>query len=131
MSRRNLDDLGQFTGSTRFFRHAFNRAVVYTEGVQYMAEHGGAYWLIDAIASHIGTRQFHDACSQDLRISLLHFWRLAVAADRSADLTAVADSGEVPFISQKIDYTDFPLEQLDIWAGDNGDGFTLMLPSEY
>jgi len=131
MRPRNLDDLGQFTGSTRFFRHAFNRAVIYTEGVQYVAENGGAYWLIDAIASHIGGPVFQAAAARDQRIPLLHFWKLAVLPNRSAELTAIADSGEPAFIQQTIPYTDFPLERIEIWAGHNGEGFTLMLPSEY
>lgn len=127
----NPEDLSQFTGSEQFYRHAFNRAVIYTEGVQYVAENGGAYWLIDAIASHIGSDPFRRAAAQDERISLLHFWKLAVSSDHSANLTAVADSGEKPFLEQKIQYTDFPLEKIEIWAGNNGEGFTLMLPSEY
>lgn len=131
MSPRNLDALNQFTGSTQFYRNAFNRAVLYTEGVQYLAENGEAYWLIDAIAIHIGSREFQLAAAQDERISLIHFWKLAVSPDRSANLTALADSGETPFIVQKIPFTDFPLEQIDIWAGNNGEGFTLMLPGEY
>jgi hypothetical protein len=30
-----------------------------------------------------------------------------------------------------IPYTDFPLESVEVWAQNNGQGFTLMLPSEY
>lgn len=127
----NPEDLRQFTGSEQFYRHAFNRAVIYTEGVQYVAENGGAYWLIDTIASHIGSGSFQRAADQDERISLIHFWKLAVAPDHSANLTALADSNEKPFLEQKIAYTDFPLEEIKIWAGNNGEGFTLMLPSEY
>ncbi len=50
MSPLNPEDLSQFTGSTEFYRHAFNRAVIYTEGVQYLADNAGAHWLVDAIA---------------------------------------------------------------------------------
>jgi hypothetical protein len=35
--------LRQFTGTTRWFRHPLNRNVLYTEGVQYVAEHGGRH----------------------------------------------------------------------------------------
>jgi len=125
------DDLAQFTGSEQFFRHWFNRAVIYTEGVQYVAENGGAYWLIDAIASHIGSRTFNQAAARDERIQLIHFWKLAVNPHHSADLTATPDSGEPPFLRQQIPYTDFPLQEMDVWAQHNGEGFTLMLPSEY
>lgn len=40
-------DLAQFTGSERWFRHAIDRKVLYTEGAQHVAEAGGAYWLLD------------------------------------------------------------------------------------
>ena len=49
MSRPSLDPtmLAQFTGSERFYRHALVRDVIYTEGVRYVADTVGAYWLID------------------------------------------------------------------------------------
>jgi hypothetical protein len=40
------DDLGQFTGSEHWYRHGLIRSVSYTDGAQYAAEHGGAYWLL-------------------------------------------------------------------------------------
>ena len=43
-------DLSQFTGSENWYRHSLNRDILYTEGAQYVAEAGGAYWLLDEIA---------------------------------------------------------------------------------
>lgn len=126
-------ELHQFTGSQQFYRHHFNRAVIYTEGVQYVAEKGKAYWLVDAIASHVGSRQFNLAAKQDDRISLIHFWKLAVDQDeKSAVLTARADQGVKPFVTQNIPSTDFPLDEVDFYCQQNElGGYTLMLPSEY
>jgi len=101
-------ELAQFTGSAQWFRHSFNRAVIYTEGIQYLAENGGAYWLIDAIASHLASDEFRKAARKDDRISLMHFWKLAVKPDHSALLTAIPDTGEPEFIQQAIPFTDFP-----------------------
>ena len=42
--------LRQFTGTEKWYRHPFVRTVLYTDGVKYVAEQGGAYWLIDDIA---------------------------------------------------------------------------------
>ena len=42
-----------------------------------------------------------------------------------------AGSGGPPFITQKIEYTDFPLDEIDIWAGFDGTRWTLYLPSEH
>jgi len=123
--------LRQFTGSTQWFRHSFNRAVIYTEGILFLMKEGKAYWLVDAIASHIGSKEFNKAASQDDRIGLMHFWKLAVRPDQTATLKAVADSGEQPFIEQQIPFTDFPLEEIDIWAKNDAGRWTLLLPSEY
>jgi hypothetical protein len=123
--------LAQFTGSTQWFRHAFNRAVVYTEGIQYLMDEAQAYWLVNAVAAHLCSNEFQKAAALDQRIALMHFWKLAVHPDRTASLTAVADTGEQPFIQQAIPFTDFPLDDIDIWAQHNGHFFTLMLPSEY
>jgi hypothetical protein len=43
-------DLCQFTGTETWYRHSMYRNVLYTAGVQYLAEKAGAYWLIDIIA---------------------------------------------------------------------------------
>ena len=127
----NTEDLQVFTGSLMRFRHWPNRTVLYTPGVQYVAEKGEAFWLIDAIASHIGSPEFRTAAQKDDRIWHLHFWKLVVAEDRTATLKAVADSGELPFIEQAIPYTDFPLDSFDIWAGNDSRHWHLYLPSEH
>ena len=41
---------GQFTGSENWYRHGLIRNVLYTEGAKFVAEGGGAYWLLDEIA---------------------------------------------------------------------------------
>lgn len=125
------EDLAQFTGSTTWYQHPLNRKVIYTEGVQFLAERGGAYWLVDAIASYIDRPQFRRAAAHDPRIAQMHFWNLTVSPDCSATITAIADNGEPPFIEQEIGFMYFPLSQIDIWAQHNGEGYTLMLPSEY
>lgn len=38
-------------GSTQMYRHSLSR-VIYTSGVQFVAETLGAHWLVDAIISH-------------------------------------------------------------------------------
>ena len=115
-------DLTQFCGSSEFFQH-WTKRLIYTEGVRYMAEHGGAYWLINAVAS----------CQPDKRITsrpdLVDFqpWELAVAEDKTATLTMRGDLDQPAVITQEIPFTDFPLEQIKFYVC-NG---TLMLPSEY
>ncbi len=124
-------DLKQFTGDLDRYQHSLNRRVIYMPGVQFLAERGGAYWLIDAIASYFGDPLMKKAIARDDCLSTLQFWNLKVNDDRSAVLTMRADSGEKPAITQQIPNTDFPLDQIEVWAGFDGERWTLYLPSEH
>lgn len=126
-----LDDLCQFTGDLLRYTTPLNRRVIYTPGVRYVAEAGQAYWLIDAIASYFGSQSMNSAMQRDSRLKSLQFWRLKVTEHGTAVLTAEADVGEERFIRQEIPYTDFPLAEIEIWAGFDGSLWTLYLPSEY
>ena len=125
------DELRQFTGDLERYRHPLNRRVIYTPGIRQLAERGGAHWLIDAIASYIGTPVMSRAIAEDERLGSLQFWRLEVREDRSAELVCRADSGVKPAIVQAIEYTDFLLKYIDVWAGFDGEHWTLYLPSEH
>lgn len=129
--RLTHDDLRQFTGDLDRYRHPRNRRVIFTPGVKFLAEKGGAYWLIDAIASYFGTPHMRRSIAADPRLEGLQFWRLEISEDHSAVLTCCADSGVKPTIRQEISFTDFPLEYVDIWAGFDGVHWTLYLPSEH
>lgn len=124
-------DLSQFTGDLERFRHQLVRSVIYTPGVRFLAERGGAYWLIDEIALAIASDKLRKAGQSDPRVLDLHFWRLEVHNDCSATLTARADSDVAPFVTRRIPWTDFPLDHVDVWAGFDGQHWTLYLPSEH
>ena len=126
----DLSDLKKFTGDSERYCHPLNRRVIYTPGVQYVANQASAYWLIDAIASYFGSPVMSQAMRRDTRLQYMQFWKLQVTGS-SALLTAEADAGETPFITQQIPYTDFPLPQIEIWAGFDGTYWTLYLPSEH
>lgn len=112
-------DRGQFTGSESFYRHPLNRKVVYTEGVQYVAEKGGAYWLIDEIA----LIQPYD---KKVAAEKFQVWTLKVRADRTATL-ACEDGNDNVVFTKELQYTDFPLDEVRLYFTDN----TILLPSEY
>src|SRR5258708_12352452 len=80
-AKLTLSDLNQFTGSENWYRHGLNRNVTYTDGAQYLAEKGGAYWLLDAIA----ICQLHEK-----RVTAEEFqiWKLPVREDRTAPLVS-------------------------------------------
>ena len=118
--------LRHFTGSESFYRHAINRRVLYTEGVQYVAEQGGAYWLLDEIAL---------AVNHQLRLAGEGFqvWKLTVSPDHTGTLVCT-DGNHQKLLTKPLDFTDFPLPEIELWAVENELGprhFTVMLPSEY
>jgi len=111
-------NLSQFTGSEQWYRHSIVRKVLYTDGAQYVAESGGAYWLIDEIAfgqseSKIATAEFQ-------------VWWLKVNADQTAILSCEDGNGRTVF-NKHIEYADFPFDKISFYFTDN----VIMLPSEY
>jgi hypothetical protein len=124
-------DLAQFTGAENWYLHPLARNILYTEGIKYLADNARAYWLIDAIVSWVKSPEFKKHCEIDPRVSDMHFWKLTRNEDNSAVLTAVPDSDEPAFIRQDIEFTDFPLDSISIWAASDGATWTLYLPSEH
>lgn len=123
-------DLRAFCGGLARYRSPLNRTVIYTPGIQFLIEKAHAYWLLDAIISYFGSEQMQRAMIKDYRVKSMQFWRLDVT-DEAGVLTARADDGVTPFVRQEIVFTDFPLEYVDIWAGYDGEYWTLYLPSEH
>jgi uncharacterized protein DUF6876 len=107
--------LRRFTGTQRWFRSS--TGLLYTDGIQYLAEHAGAYWLIDVVGSwqpKLVDRRFQ-------------VWRLSVNLDRTAVVTMVEDDGSPELVRQELEYTDFPLDDFSCYCIDG----ILLLQSEY
>ena len=118
-------DLRNFTGTEHYYRDPLTR-LIYTDGVKYVAEKAGAYWLITAIGSHQIDPKLRRGRLRDLQ-----FWKLEVKDDKSAVLTCRADSDVPPAITQEIPYSDFPLKSIEIWVGRDEQGMICYLPSEH
>ena len=94
------------------------RNVLFTDGTKYLADQGGAYWLLDEIAlAQRGNRVVAEA---------FQVWKLAVNPDHTAVLTCDDGNGNVVF-TKRIEFTDFPLPEVTLYFTDN----TILLPSEY
>jgi hypothetical protein len=115
----SADDLAQFTGTEQWYRHAINRNVLYTEGAQYVAEQGEAYWLLDEIA----LIQPYD---KNVAAEEFQVWKLTVRPEKTAALTCDDGNGNIVF-SKEIPFTDFPLETITLYFANN----VIHLPSEY
>lgn len=113
-------NLAQFSGTTRYYQHWLRR-LVFTDGVHYVAETGGAYWLIDAIAS------YQPKLLKDPILQQFQHWILKVDLDnQKAQLICEKDSDDV-VLTQDIEFTDFPLDEIRFYLVTG----VLMLPSEY
>jgi len=111
--------LAQCYGSAEFYRHW--SGLIYTEGIQTMAEACRAYWLIDLIASHQGPIIRHPGLAD------FQLWEITARPDHTATVTCRADSDRPAVVQQELEYTDFPLDTLTIYV----EGVTILLPSEH
>lgn len=117
-------DLSQFTGTANWFRYRLLPGFLYTDGVQYVAETAGAYWLIDAIFSH--------QIDAKARKEEFQVWTLKRAPEGTSATLTMTDGGKSgrkpkPIIVQEIEYTDFPEPEITMWL----EGKVLLLPSEH
>jgi hypothetical protein len=116
MASKTLENLEQFTGTEHWYRHRINRAVLYTDGVKYVAEQAGAYWLIDEIA----LAQRDDA---NIKAEPFQVWKLSVTDSRA---TLVCEDGnDKPVFRKDIRFTDFPEPGVTLYYTDH----VLLLPS--
>ena len=112
-------DLREFTGSDNWYRHPLNRTVLFTDGAKHVADAGGAYWLLDEIA--LAQRYQQKVAAEEFQS-----WTLTVdLTNQTATLTCDDGNGNAVF-TKAIEYTDFPLESMNLWFENN----TIYLPSE-
>jgi len=119
--------------------------VVATDGVKYLCETAGAFWLMDIIGSYqpkirrmaFVHRNHPEKLAKWAPLRDMQLWQLAIdyagSDHRGAIVTCRADSGAEPAIIQRIEYTDFPLEEgVKILVAPGGPQGCLvaMLPSE-
>ena len=119
MSNDLKTHLQHFTGTENWYRHPLFGGFSYTDGIRYLAEQAGAYWLIDQIFGF----QYDNK-----RVKALPFqvWDLIVNEDRSAWLICT-DGNDGRILHEKISFTDFPLPEIRLFLTDR----VLLLPSEY
>jgi hypothetical protein len=126
---KHLDplELANFTGTEHWYRHGLTRTVAFTDGVKYVADQVGAYWLVDIIA--IAQRLTGAVATEKFQL-----WQLAVHDDHSATVTCEDGDGREVY-RQDIAWTDFPAEGIKFYCCQDGtsDDITrvILLPSEY
>ena len=115
-----LNTIPQFYGTEAYYRWSpiFGNFLL-TDGAKYIAEACDAYWLVDLFASHL-------PAYKDEGFAVLY---LKVKDGKA--VAQIEDGNGKVLKKQKIEYTDFPLDQIVLYCCPHGDQFVIMLPSEY
>jgi len=108
-------ELENFTGTENYFRNF--TGLKYTDGIQYLAEKAGAYWLIDLVGSY----------QHLLKEVPFQLWTLTVNDDNKGIVTCKEDTDAPVLVEQKLEYTDFPLKTFECYCIEE----VLLLKSEY
>ena len=112
-------DLRNFTGSEHWYRFGLDPRITCTDGAKYVADEGGAYWLLDEIA--LAQRYDKRVMAEEFQV-----WVLKVKDDRTATLTC-GDGNNNTVYTKEIPFTDFPADEITLWFANN----TIYLPSEH
>ena len=110
-------ELGQFIGTTRYYKPSIFSSMRITDGVKYFIDQAGAYWFTDIVATEIVP------LIDDFMVVQL------VALDSKATIIAYDGDNKRVFL-KTIGYTDCPDGEYGFFM-QAGDFVVMMLPSEY
>jgi len=110
-------DLEKFKGTEFWYQTYGPHSSAFTDGIKFIAEHGGAYWLIDYIVLRQIIPEFAAVKFQ--------IWRLKVNPDNTAEISCEGVNGSI-IHKEAIPYTDFPMDELVLFHTNK----VLLLPSE-
>ena len=114
----DASQLTLFTGTEKYYR--LSKKLLITDGTKYVAESAGAFWMMDAVGSHLfelGTDDW--------------FVLVRVTVTNSSAVMHYEDGNGNVRAQQAIPYTDFPIREFMLYASWDGEHWVLMLPSEY
>ena len=89
---------------------------IITDGVKAVADAAGAYWLLDVVGSY----QLDPKLDKAFQV-----WTLTVDLEHSKGVVRGYNDAEL-IITQEIEYTDFPLEEIKLFLMDG----VILLPNE-
>lgn len=109
--------LQQFFGTEAW--HRLRPGVLLTDGALFLARETGAFWLMDVIWSY----------QPFLKQVPFQVWHLKRQGEGC--IVWCEDGNYNKLKSQKIDFTDFPLEETKLFASKEDGELVILLPSEY
>lgn len=113
-------NLAHFSGSESY--HRTHPGLLATDGAHYLAEHAGAFWLLDLVWSVLHKLEDDFAVLELTR------------TEGSSEAVAHIHDGREPRTTvhrQHIPFTDFPLGFIKLYLQDAGGEWVVMLTSEY
>jgi hypothetical protein len=123
MTKQEIENgLRNFYGTENYYRGFLG--MLMTDGVHWLCEKAGCYWLMNAIMSY----QNEPRVKNDEMLQGIQFWTLKVNEDKTAVLTLERDSDDV-VLTQDFEYTDFPLDSVKLYYSPADK--VCLLPSEY
>ncbi len=114
-----LSRLSQHIGTEEYHRFSALSKLVMTDGVKDFCDLCQCFWLLDVIMSYQHTKILREKGE-------FQVWRIWKTGDTTATVSC-DDGNENILITQKIEYTDFPLQSFKLYCS-NG---VIFLPSEY
>lgn len=141
LAKKLEHELEGFSGTEHWYRHGgfWRHEILLTDGVMHLAQNGGrnggtAFWLVDAVASYQGEKV--------LAHHPFQIWKPTVTesddGSRSARLVCTNGNNEKPIVEQQIEYTDFLLDEILLYASvepvdeaGRKKRVIILLPSEY
>ena len=109
-------------GANHMVRHPLVRSVIYSDGMQAVAE-TGIYWALDIFATEL-PKMMHRYGESMLVITVK-------VTGSDAKITATGSGDKLLPWSRDINWTDMPEGDWMFYMSDDGDTFTIILPSEY
>ena len=113
-----LNHLEQFIGTEYYYPLWPN--IMLTDGTRYLADSAGCYWLMDAITSHLQHLPKEET-----------FINSKLTVDNGKARLNIEDGNGRILATQQIPYTDFPLDEIMLFACRDVKHWVIMLPSEY
>jgi len=121
-----LNKLKNFTGTENYFKFNLGKNVL-TGGINEFRKLCECDWLLTDIDAYFITNNKNISKGDNT------FWiaSLKVDKDKKAVMTIKEDTGMKPVITQKYDYTNFPLNEFEFYTIKQGDFWVYLLKSEY
>jgi len=110
-----IEALPYFHGSEEVYKFSSISHLSLSEGAKFIAENCKAYWFMDIISSY----------QNKLINEKFQVWTLTVFNSKCE--VVCTNGNETTLVTQKIKFTDFPLDSIKLYCTNN----VILLPSEY